>query len=145
MKPSAATSFVLQRHPGSALFLWKAPKMPCFCGFYRVGSNEPIDELSEFKRRGKIKLYQRRSYYAENERAIRKNCAFFFGLVTRGFEPLGLGASRRIPSSPPVGKPDSIKSSIVKSGFFYSCFFFKFTLHTRCNSQELCVLFLAWR
>ena len=49
--------------------------------------------------------------------AIRKNCAFFFGLVTRGFEPLGLGASRRIPSSPPVGKPDSIKSSIVKSGF----------------------------
>ena len=77
----------------------------------------------------------------ENERAIRKNCAFFFGLVTRGFEPLGLGASRRIPSSPPVGKPDSIKSSIVKSGFFYSCFFFKFTLHTRCNSQELCVLF----
>ena len=39
MKPSAATFFVLQRHPGSALFLRKVPKMPCFCGFYGVGSN----------------------------------------------------------------------------------------------------------
>nr|DAP85791.1 MAG TPA: hypothetical protein [Caudoviricetes sp.] len=29
-----------------------------------MGSNEPIDELSGFKRRGKIKLYQCRSYYA---------------------------------------------------------------------------------
>ena len=50
--------------------------------------------------------------------AIRKNCAFFF-LAWRQWDlnPLGLGASRRIPSSPPVGKPDSIKSSIVKSGF----------------------------
>ena len=64
MKPSAATFSVLQRHPGSALFLRKVPKMPCFCGFYGVGSNEPNDEPSGFKRRGKIKLYQRRSYYA---------------------------------------------------------------------------------
>ena len=52
MKPSAATSSVLQRHPGSALFLRKVPKMPCFCGFYGVGSNEPNDEPSGFKRRG---------------------------------------------------------------------------------------------
>ena len=64
MKPSAAKSSVLTRHPGSALNSWKVPKMPCFCGFYRVGSNEPVDELSGFKRRGKIKLYQCRSYYA---------------------------------------------------------------------------------
>ena len=41
----------------------------------------------------------------------------FFGLEIVGFEPLGLGASRRIPSSPPAGKPDNIKGSIVKSGF----------------------------
>ena len=64
MKPSAATSSVLQRHPGSALNSRKVPKMPSFCGFYGVGSNEPVDELSGFKRRGKIKLYQCRSYYA---------------------------------------------------------------------------------
>ena len=54
MKPSAATSSVLQRHPSSALNSWKVPKMPCFCGFYGVGSNEPVDEPSGFKRRGKI-------------------------------------------------------------------------------------------
>ena len=54
MKPSAATFSVLQRHPGSALFLRKVPKMPCFCGFYGVGSNEPNDEPSGFKRRGKL-------------------------------------------------------------------------------------------
>ena len=60
MKPSAATSSVLLLHPGSSLFLGKVPKMPCFCGICGVGSNEP----SGFKRRGKIKLYQRRSYYA---------------------------------------------------------------------------------
>ena len=65
MKPSVAKSSVLTRHPGSALNSWKVPKMPCFCGFYGVGSNEPVDEPSGFKRRGKIKLYQRRSYYAE--------------------------------------------------------------------------------
>ena len=64
MKPSAAMFSVLQRHPGSALFLRKVPKMPCLGGFYGVGSNEPIDEPSGFKRIGKIKLYQRRSYYA---------------------------------------------------------------------------------
>ena len=64
MKPSVAKSSVLTRHPGSALNSWKVPKMPCFCGFYGVGSNEPVDESSGFKRRGKIKLYQRRSYYA---------------------------------------------------------------------------------
>lgn len=65
MKPSVAKSSVLTRHLGSALNSWKVPKMPCFCGFYGVGSNEPVDESSGFKRRGKIKLYQRRSYYAE--------------------------------------------------------------------------------
>ena len=32
MKPSAAKSSVMPRHPGSALFLGKVPKMPCFCG-----------------------------------------------------------------------------------------------------------------
>ena len=64
MKPSATKSSVLTRHPGSALNSRKVPKMPCFCGFYGVGSNEPVDEPSGFKRRGKIKLYQRRSYYA---------------------------------------------------------------------------------
>lgn len=67
MKPSATKSSVLTRHPGSALNSRKVPKMPCFCGFYGVGSNEPVDEPSGFKRRGKIKLYQRRSYYAQNE------------------------------------------------------------------------------
>ena len=65
MKPSVAKSSVLTRHPGSALNSWKVPKMPCFCGFYGVGSNEPVDEPSGFKRRGKIKLYQCRSYYAK--------------------------------------------------------------------------------
>lgn len=65
MKPSAAKSSVLTQHPGSALNSRKVPKMPCFCGFYGVGSNESVDEPSGFKRRGKIKLYQRRSYYAE--------------------------------------------------------------------------------
>lgn len=65
MKPSAAKSSVLTRHPGSALNSRKVPKMPCFCGFYGVGSNEPVDEPSGFKRRGKIKLYQCRSYYAK--------------------------------------------------------------------------------
>lgn len=65
MKPSAAKSSVLPRHPGSAPNSRKVPKMPCFCGFYGVGSNEPIDEPSGFKRRGKIKLYQCRSYYAK--------------------------------------------------------------------------------
>ncbi len=64
MKPSTTKSSVLTRHPGSALNSRKVPKMPCFCGFYGVGSNEPVDEPSGFKRRGKIKLYQRRSYYA---------------------------------------------------------------------------------
>ena len=64
MKPSAAKSSVLTQHPGSALNSRKVPKMPCFCGFYGVGSNESVDEPSGFKRRGKIKLYQRRSYYA---------------------------------------------------------------------------------
>lgn len=68
MKPSVAKSSVLTRHPGSALNSWKVPKMPCFCGFYGVGSNEPVDESSGFKRRGKIKLYQRRSYYANKNR-----------------------------------------------------------------------------
>ena len=65
MKPSVTMSSVLLRHPSSTLNSRKVPKMPCFCGFYGVGSNEPIDEPSGFKRRGKIKLYQRRSYYAE--------------------------------------------------------------------------------
>lgn len=65
MKPSAAMFSVLQRYPGSALFLRKVPKMPCLGGFFGVGSNEPIDEPSGFKCRGKIKLYQRRSYYAQ--------------------------------------------------------------------------------
>ena len=65
MKPSTTKSSVLTRHPGSALNSRKVPKMPCFCGFYGVGSNEPVDEPSGFKRRGKIKLYQRRSYYAK--------------------------------------------------------------------------------
>ena len=70
MKPSAAKSSVLTRHPGSALNSWKVPKMPCFCGFYGLGSNEPVDEPSGFKRRGKIKLYQCRSYYAEKALAF---------------------------------------------------------------------------
>lgn len=74
MKPSAAMFSALQRHPGSALFLRKVPKMPCFCGFYGVGSNEPIDEPSGFKRGGKIKLYQCRSYYAQR----RSQCGIFF-------------------------------------------------------------------
>ena len=65
MKPSVTMSSVLLRHPSSALFLGKVPKMPCFCGVWGVGSNEPIDEPSGFKSRGKIKLYQRRSYYAK--------------------------------------------------------------------------------
>ena len=39
MKPSAAKSSVLTQHPGSALNSRKVPKMPCFCGFYGVGSN----------------------------------------------------------------------------------------------------------
>lgn len=65
MKPSTTKSSVLTRHPGSALNSRKVPKMPCFCGFYGVGSNEPVDEPRGFKRRGKIKLYQRRSYYAQ--------------------------------------------------------------------------------
>ena len=64
MKPSAAKSSVLTRHTSSALNRRKVPKMPCFCGFYGVGSNEPVDEPGGFKRSGKIKLYQRRSYYA---------------------------------------------------------------------------------
>ena len=64
MKPSAAKFSVLTRHTSSALNSRKVPKMPCFCGFCGVGSNEPVDEPSGFKRRGKIKLYQRRSYYA---------------------------------------------------------------------------------
>lgn len=64
MNPSAGTFSVLQRHSGSALNSRKVPKMPYFCGFYGVGSNEPVDEPSGFKRRGKIKLYQCRSYYA---------------------------------------------------------------------------------
>lgn len=68
MKPSATKSSVLTRHPGSALNSRKVPKMPCFCGFYGVGSNEPVDEPSGFKRRGKIKLYQRRSYYARRSK-----------------------------------------------------------------------------
>lgn len=46
----------------------KSAETPCFYGFYRVGSNEPIDELSGFKRRGKIRLYQCRSYYANKNR-----------------------------------------------------------------------------
>lgn len=75
MKPSAATSSVLTRHPGSALNSWKVPKMPCFCGFYGVGSNEPVDELSGFKRRGKIKLYQCRSYYAKSNDNFREKIA----------------------------------------------------------------------
>lgn len=74
MKPSAAKSSVLTRHPGSALNSRKVPKMPCFCGFYGVGSNEPVDEPSGFKRRGKIKLYQRRSYYAKR---LHRRAAFF--------------------------------------------------------------------
>lgn len=68
MKPSTTKSSVLTRHPGSALNSRKVPKMPCFCGFYGVGSNDPVDEPSGFKRRGKIKLYQRRSYYANKNR-----------------------------------------------------------------------------
>lgn len=76
MKPSATKSSVLTRHPGSALNSRKVPKMPCFCGFYGVGSNEPVDEPSGFKRRGKIKLYQRRSYYA-GKRALADASALF--------------------------------------------------------------------
>lgn len=79
MKPSAAKSSVLTQHPGSALNSRKVPKMPCFCGFYGVGSNESVDEPSGFKRRGKIKLYQRRSYYAETEPdLIQSQIRFFF-------------------------------------------------------------------
>ena len=74
MKPSAAKSSVLTQHPGSALNSRKVPKMPCFCGFYGVGSNESVDEPSGFKRRGKIKLYQRRSYYAHKKN--RKTIVF---------------------------------------------------------------------
>ena len=77
MKPSAAKSSVLPRHPGLALFLRKVPKMPCFCGFYGAGSNEPVDEPSGFKRRGKNKLYQCRSYYAENALILWDRGIFF--------------------------------------------------------------------
>lgn len=80
MKPSAATSSVLTRHPGSALNSWKVPKMPCFCGFYGVGSNEPVDELSGFKRRGKIKLYQCRSYYANKPDGFDTRPSGFFSM-----------------------------------------------------------------
>ena len=76
MKSSVAKSSVLTRHPGSALNSRKAPKMPCFCGFYGVGSNEPVDESSGFKRRGKIKLYQRRSYYANKNANFDTKLAF---------------------------------------------------------------------
>ena len=76
MKPSTTKSSVLTRHPGSALNSRKVPKMPCFCGFYGVGSNDPVDEPSGFKRRGKIKLYQRRSYYA-GKRALADASALF--------------------------------------------------------------------
>lgn len=86
MKPSAAKSSVLTRHPGSALNSRKVPKMPCFCGFYGVGSNEPVDEPSGFKRRGKIKLYQRRSYYAE--KALAKASAFCFFIETCRYEQI---------------------------------------------------------
>lgn len=78
MKPSAAKSSVLTRHPGSALNSWKVPKMPCFCGFYGVGSNEPVDEPSGFKRRGKIKLYQCRSYYAKRDKLVLEQVCLFF-------------------------------------------------------------------
>lgn len=78
MKPSAAKSSVLTRHPGSALNSWKVPKMPCFCGLYGVGSNEPVDESSGFKRRGKIRLYQCRSYYANKASGIAGGFIFLF-------------------------------------------------------------------
>lgn len=77
MKPSATKSSVLTRHPGSALNSWKVPKMPCFCGLYGVGSNEPVDESSGFKRRGKIRLYQCRSYYAQKVGNFDRNCLPF--------------------------------------------------------------------
>ena len=70
INPSAAKSSVLTRHTNSALNRRKVPKMPCFCGFYGVGSNEPVDEPSGFKRRGKIKLYQCRSYYAPEPKNV---------------------------------------------------------------------------
>ena len=81
MKPSAATSSVLLLHPGSSLFLGKVPKMPCFCGICGVGSNEPIDEPSGFKRRGKIKLYQRRSHYAKANRNFDRIVVGFFDVI----------------------------------------------------------------
>lgn len=80
MKPSATKSSVLTRHPGSALNSRKVPKMPCFCGFYGVGSNEPVDEPSGFKRRGKIKLYQRRSYYANKPDGFDTRPSGFFSM-----------------------------------------------------------------
>ena len=83
MKPSAAKFSVLPRHPGLALFLRKVPKTPCFCGFYGVGSNEPIDEPSGFKRRGKIKLYQRRSYYANDAVGFCRLLFFYFSVSVK--------------------------------------------------------------
>lgn len=87
MKPSAAKSSVLTRHPGSALNSRKVPKMPCFCGFYGVGSNEPVDEPSGIKRRGKIKLYQRRSYYAQKD-TFRCPFCFLFDFESADAEPV---------------------------------------------------------
>ena len=43
----------------------KSAENAVFLRFLQGGFNEPVDELSGFKRRGKIKLYQCRSYYAE--------------------------------------------------------------------------------
>lgn len=95
MKPSVAKSSVLTRHPGSALNSWKVPKMPCFCGFYGVGSNEPVDESSGFKRRGKIKLYQRRSYYAVQVDVTDFRCIHFFIIVSgAGFRLLRFSSAQ---------------------------------------------------
>ena len=53
----------------------KSAENAVFLRFLQGGFNEPVDELSGFKRRGKIKLYQCRSYYADNAFEERKNRA----------------------------------------------------------------------
>ena len=142
MKPSAAKSSVLTQHPGSALNSRKVPKMPCFCGFYGVGSNESVDEPSGFKRRGKIKLYQRRSYYALRNspyrsvsalrRKLRRTGNFF---VFRG-EPASLGfAARRWGASAELPFGFSVRGSAD----IYSVSL----LHVGANSISLATTFYA--
>ena len=128
MKPSVTMSSVLLRHPSSTLNSRKVPKMPCFCGFYGVGSNEPNDEPSGFKRRGKIKLYQRRSYYARRKkpapfrfRGFRKSRessisagSFLLFPIEAHFDGAPNSARLRSPGFVRAGPPSSFRVMILK-------------------------------